>query len=81
MNISIIGCGKLGICYASCFAKANYNVYCYDINNKIAKTIINDTYNYYEPNLNTMIKNNKHRFIFTDDLNEVINNCDISFHL
>ena len=23
-NIGVIGCGKLGICYASCFARANY---------------------------------------------------------
>jgi len=78
-NIGIIGCGKLGICYASCFARANYNVYCYDINDKISANIINDSYNYYEPNLNTMIKDNKHKFIFTDDLREVINNCDIIF--
>lgn len=79
MNIGIIGCGKLGICYASCFAKVGYTVYCYDINDKIYDNIKNDTYNYYEPNLNSLIKNNKDKFVFKTEIKEVIDNCDIIF--
>ena len=79
MNIGVIGCGKLGICYASCFAKANYNVYCYDINDSIFNDINNNTYNYYEPKLNSLINDYKHKFIFKTDLKEVIDNCDLLF--
>jgi len=78
-TIGIIGCGKLGICYATLLAKANYKVYCYEINKKIIENIKNDRYNYLEPNLNNLIKNNKKNFIFVNEIKQVIENCNLIF--
>jgi nucleotide sugar dehydrogenase len=78
-NIGVVGCGKLGICYSAIFARAGYRVYCYDINNRILDDIINDNYNYSEPMLNSIIKNNKENLIITRELQEVINNSDLIF--
>jgi len=78
-SIGVIGCGKLGICYAILFAKANYKVICYEINKEIIDDIINDKYNYLEPNLNNLIKNYKNNLIFVNEIKEVINNCDNIF--
>ncbi len=78
-SVGLIGCGKLGICYATLFAKSNLKVYCYDINNKITDSIINDTYNYIEPNLNELIKNNKDNLIICNSIKEIIDNNSIIF--
>jgi len=79
MNIGIIGCGKLGICYAICFAKVGFKVYCYDINTNILDNIKNNNYNYYEINLNNYINNYKNNLILCYEPTEVINNCSIIF--
>jgi len=76
-NIGIVGCGKLGICYAILFAKAGFKVYCNDINYKIFEDIKNDTYNYIEPNLNELIKTYKINLIYCDTIKEVVNNSSI----
>ncbi len=78
-SIGIIGCGKLGICYAIIFAKANYKVFCYEINKEIVNNIKNDNYNYLEPNLNNLIKDYKKNLIFVDEIVEIINNCNTIF--
>ena len=54
-SIGLIGCGKLGICYATLFAKVGFKVYCYEINKTIIEALVNDDYNYKEPNLNELI--------------------------
>jgi nucleotide sugar dehydrogenase len=79
MNISIIGCGKLGICYASCFAQVGFNVYIYDINTKILDDIRDDKYNYNEPQLNDMISKYKSNFILCYDLKKAIDNSKLLF--
>ena len=79
MNISVIGCGKLGICYATCFAQAGFNVYCYDINKQILDNIKNDNYNYNEPNLNEMISKYKSNLILCYDIKEAIDNSKLLF--
>ena len=76
-QIGIIGCGKLGICYAILFAKAGLKVYCYEINNKIIEAINNDTYNYIEPNLNEIIKKYKTNLIICNEIKDVIDNSSI----
>ena len=76
-NIGVIGCGKLGICYSAIFAKSGHNVYCYDINTKILDNITNNTYNYNEPNLNSIINENKERIIITKGLDEVIKETNL----
>lgn len=74
MNIGVIGCGRLGICYAISFAKAGFKVYCYDINPSIKTSIENNTFNYNERGLNDLIKRYKDNLIFCDKLEELIDN-------
>jgi UDPglucose 6-dehydrogenase len=78
-NIGIVGCGKLGICYAILFAKAGYNVYINDINLNILDNIKNDTYKYTEDKLNELIKSYKSNLILAYNLTEILDNCDIIF--
>lgn len=72
MSIGIIGCGKLGICYATLLSNVGLKVYCYDINSKILDDIRDDKYNYMEPSLNELIRINKENLIICDTINEVI---------
>lgn len=78
-NIGVVGIGKLGICYSIILAKANYKVYIYDINYNILDNIKNDTYNYNESELNDLIKKYKSNLIFTYNLKNIYDNCDIIF--
>ena len=78
-NIGIIGVGRLGICYATLFAKAGYNVYIYDININILDDIKNNNYNYYDPKLNELISDYKSNLILSYQLENVLDNCDILF--
>jgi nucleotide sugar dehydrogenase len=78
-NIGIVGVGKLGICYAIILAKAGYKVYIYDVNINILDNIKNNTYNYYEPELNDLISEFKSNIILAYNLNDIYNNCNIIF--
>ena len=78
-SIGLIGCGKLGICYATLFAKVGFKVYCYEINKTIIEALVNDDYNYKEPNLNELIKANKSNLIICSNIKEVIENASIIF--
>ena len=78
-NIGIVGCGKLGICYAILFAKAGYKVYINDINISILDNIKNDTYNYTEEKLNDLIKNYKYNLILAYNVNDLLDNCHTIF--
>jgi len=79
MNISIIGCGKLGICYAICFAQVGFKVFCYDINSLILDNIKNNNYNYNEPFLNDLISKFKHNLVLCYDLKSAIDNSNLIF--
>ncbi len=39
MNLCVIGLGKLGLCTACCFARADYKVYGIDINEDLIANI------------------------------------------
>jgi hypothetical protein len=79
LNIGLIGIGKLGICYSVILAKANYKVFVYDINTEILDSIKNNTYNYNEPELNSLIDRYKSNIILSYNLNDIYDNCDIIF--
>jgi len=79
LNIGLVGIGKLGICYSVILAKANYKVFVYDINTEILDTIKNNTYDYNEPELNSLIDRYKSNIILSYNLNDIYDNCDIIF--
>jgi len=78
-NIGVVGCGRLGICYAISFAKAGFKVNCYDINIEIITSLENDTYNYNETGLNELIKKYKHNLILHKKLELLIDNSKFIF--
>jgi UDPglucose 6-dehydrogenase len=80
-NISVIGLGKLGSCFAVCFAYKGFNVLGCDINEKIVNQINNHQAPFLEPNLQELINKSKNRLKTTLDPNEVFNFSDIYFFI
>tara|TARA_Y100000310_G_scaffold235174_1_gene238192 strand:+ start:4114 stop:5259 length:1146 start_codon:yes stop_codon:yes gene_type:complete len=77
-NISIIGVGKLGICFALTLEKAGYNVLGVDISPKYITTINNRTLKSSEQDVEKYLKESKD-FFATTSLNNAVNHSDILF--
>lgn len=79
-NISIIGVGKLGICFALNLERAGYNVIGVDVNQDYVDEINNKTLTSYEPHVTDMLKTSKN-FIATTNIKEAIDFSDMLFIL
>lgn len=79
-KIFCIGLGKLGLIFSQILADHNNIVYGYDINNEI-KFKIKRNEKDSEPKLNKLIKNNKKKFIFTNNFEQAINDTLATFIL
>jgi len=79
LKISIIGLGKLGLPLAACFASKKIKVYGLDKDNNLLKKLNNNSYNYYEPNLNNYLKINRDFLYYTNDYCKIIRETDITF--
>lgn len=73
MNISIIGVGKLGLCFGLNLATAGYDIIGVDINEKYVEELNNKTYNSDEPQVNELLKN-CNNIVFTTDLGKALEN-------
>ena len=78
-NISVIGLGKLGSCFATSFAYRGFRVLGLDINEKIVNDINNYKSPFLEPNLQELINKSKKRLKATTNPKEVFNFSDIFF--
>jgi UDPglucose 6-dehydrogenase len=78
-NISVIGLGKLGSCFAACFAYKGFNVLGLEINEKIVNDINNYKAPFLEPNLDELIKKSKDKLKATTKPKEVFDFSDIFF--
>ena len=78
-NISVIGLGKLGSCFAASFAYRGFNVLGLDINQKIVNDINNHKAPFLEPNLDELIKKSKDKLKATNNPKEVFDFADIFF--
>lgn len=78
-NIVVIGLGKLGSCFATCFAYQGFNVLGCDINEKIVNDINNHKAPFLEPNLQELINKSKNRLKATTDSLEAFDFADIYF--
>jgi nucleotide sugar dehydrogenase len=74
-NISVVGIGRLGLCAALNFAKANYNVLGIDINDEYVNKINNKTLNSLEPYVNDYL-NELTNFIASTDIVDAIKFSD-----
>ncbi len=71
--------GKLGSCFATCFAYRGFNVLGLDINEDIVKSIDKYKAPFLEPNLQELINKSKNRLKATTNPQEVFNFSDIFF--
>ena len=79
-NVSVIGIGKLGLCFALTLEKAGYRVLGVDVNSKYVDQINNKTFISVEPNVNEYLEKSNN-FRATTSLEEAINFSDILFVL
>ncbi len=77
-NISVIGIGKLGLCFSLVLEKAGYNVIGCDINERYVESINNKTFKTIEPKVKEYLKKSK-KFKATLNLKETIEYSDIIF--
>ncbi|GIW65716.1 MAG: UDP-glucose 6-dehydrogenase [Candidatus Parcubacteria bacterium] len=80
-NIGVFGLGKLGSCFATCFAYRGFNVLGCDINENIVNKINNHQAPFLEPNLQGLIDKSKNKLRATTDPKEVFNFSDIYFFI
>ena len=78
MNISIIGIGKLGLCFALTLEKAGYKVVGNDVNPEYVNSINDRSLKSSEPHVETFLKQSKN-FLATTSLQETINHSDVLF--
>lgn len=81
MNISIIGCGYVGLVTASCLAELGNKVICVDNDEKKIAKIKKGFVPIYEPGLEELISNNvkKKRLVFSSNIKEAVRASEIIF--
>jgi len=79
-NLSVIGIGRLGLCFSLSLEGAGYNVVGCDINQDYVDLINNKTLISYEPGVNEHLSTSKN-FIATTDLVKTIEHAELVFVL
>ena len=72
-GVSIIGMGKLGLCFALNLDKVNYRVDGYDINKDYLASLKNKTFYSDEPGVNELLKNSKNLYLH-NELKKIMHN-------
>lgn len=78
-NISVVGLGKLGSCFAACFAYRGFNVIGLDINKEIVDKLNNGKAPFLETNLQDIINESKRRLMATTNPNDAFDFSDVYF--
>jgi len=81
MNISIIGCGYVGLVTGACLSQVGNNVLCCDINTRKIKSLKKNNVDIFEPNLEKIITDsqNNNKIKFTSSIKEAIKHAEIIF--
>jgi len=77
-NISVIGIGKLGLCFSLSLERAGYRVVGVDVNEAYVKSINNKTFNSSEARVNDRLAGSKN-FEATTDLDKALAHSNILF--
>lgn len=77
-NVTIIGIGKLGLCFALTLEKAGYNVLGLDINQDYVDSVNNKTLNSHEDGVEELLKNSQN-FCATTDMGIALQHSDLLF--
>lgn len=78
MNISIIGIGKLGLCFALTLEKFGYNIVGVDINENYVSAINDKNLQSSEPGVENLLKSSKN-FTATTSINKSLDHSDVIF--
>ena len=77
-NVSVIGIGKLGLCFSLTLEKAGFNVVGVDVNKDYVESLNNKTFTSSEPSVDEYLQNSSN-FIATTSLREAVNHSDMLF--
>ncbi len=81
MNVAVVGTGYVGLVAGACFASTGNRVTCVDIDEVKIQRLRDGEIPIYEPGLEDIVADGiaKDRLLFTTDLNEAVNTCDVIF--
>ncbi|MDP8233288.1 MAG: UDP-glucose/GDP-mannose dehydrogenase family protein [Candidatus Saelkia tenebricola] len=81
INVSVIGCGYVGLVTGACLADVGYNVLCMDVDESKIKMLDEGEIPIYEPGLEDIVKKNKEkgRLRFSSSLEEAVLHSVIIF--
>ena len=81
MNITIIGCGYVGLVSGTCFSEFGADVSCYDIDKDRIEKLSNGEIPIYEPCLDNLVKKNikQGRLKFTSQIDNCVPESDLIF--
>tara|TARA_R100001086_G_scaffold214875_1_gene130955 strand:+ start:181 stop:1281 length:1101 start_codon:yes stop_codon:yes gene_type:complete len=77
-NISVIGIGKLGLCFSLTLEKAGYNVLGVDVDKEYVELLNNKVFTSSEPSVEKYLKDSKN-FTATTSLKKAIKHSDVLF--
>ncbi len=78
-KIAIIGAGHVGLVSGAVFAEVGNKVICVDSDIEKIKHLQSGKVPFYEPGLEELIKKNKSRLTFSEDISYAVKNSDILF--
>jgi len=78
MNVSVIGIGRLGLCFCLTLEKGGYSVTGCDIIEDYVKEINNKTFRSFEPGVNELLKQSKN-FVATTDIAKAVKDSRLIF--
>ncbi len=81
MNITVVGCGYVGLVSGTCFAESGNEVICVDIDRERIEQLSAGGVPIYEPGLEELVRRNlkEHRLSFTTDLKSAVAQSMITF--
>ena len=81
MNLSILGCGYVGLVTGACFADLGNHVNCYDISNKRIVSLKKSIVPFHEPGLDALVadKSTQGQLSFTNSLSKCLDFSDVYF--
>ena len=81
MNLSVLGCGYVGLVTGACFADLGNNISCYDISSKRVNSLKKSVVPFHEPGLDNLVaeKVENGQLAFTSSLKNCLEFSDVYF--
>ncbi|MEP0522301.1 MAG: UDP-glucose/GDP-mannose dehydrogenase family protein [Hyphomicrobiales bacterium] len=79
MNVTMIGTGYVGLVSGICFSEFGFPVTCVDLDSAKIDSLNTGHLPIYEPGLDRLMEENRHRLTFTTNLDAAVSNSDVVF--